>query len=84
MAVSDKLRLLLREKYGLVHVPNRHRMAEWVRRTRAGCKAGLPPEDAGVAAARALFPYEFRNHAVHTAAPAMELLELADSMEEST
>ena len=82
MALSDQLRLLLREKYGLVHVPNRHRMASWVERTRAGCAAGLAAEEAGLLAARALFPYELKERAVLSATPAARLLELAGDLKE--
>ncbi len=77
MALSDQIRLLLRDKYGLVHIPNRHKMEAWIDRTRGAVSGGVGPEEAGLRAARELFPYELKEHAVYTSHPVPELLEMA-------
>ena len=48
----------LKEKYGLVHLPSRHRLARWRDRFWELRAEGEPPESAGLRAARELFPYE--------------------------
>ena len=48
----------LKRKYGLVHVPNHHRLEAWLHRYRALLGEGEPPEIAGWRAAKELFPYE--------------------------
>ena len=50
----------LKRKYGLVHVPNRHRLERWLRRYEELRDEGEPPETAGIRAAREVFPYEAR------------------------
>ena len=80
MATSDRLRLLLRDKYGLVHVPNRHKLSQWVALTKNGMGEGLSDETAGLAAARELFPYELKEHAIYASTPAARLLELAEEL----
>lgn len=50
----------LKRKYGLVHVPSRHRQERWLTRYRELRKEGDPPETAGLRAAREVFPYEAR------------------------
>ena len=50
----------LKRKYGLVHVPNRHRLERWLRRYQELRGEGEPPETAGLRAAREVFPYEAR------------------------
>ncbi|MFP4301317.1 MAG: hypothetical protein ACOC47_03945 [Alkalispirochaetaceae bacterium] len=51
-------RMELKRKYGLVHVPNRHRLERWLRRYEELRDEGEPPETAGLRAAREVFPYE--------------------------
>lgn len=50
----------LKKKYGLVHVPNRHRLERWLLRYQELQDDGEPPETAGLRAAREVFPYETR------------------------
>jgi len=50
----------LKRKYGLVHVPNKHRQERWLQRYRALREEGEPPETAGLRAAKEVFPYEAR------------------------
>jgi len=58
--MDAQLPLALRKKYGLVHVPSRSRINRWCTGTRSGIESGLPPEAAGLQAAREVFPYEAR------------------------
>ncbi|MFO8063964.1 MAG: hypothetical protein ACQETQ_13295 [Spirochaetota bacterium] len=60
----EKVRLLLKSKYGLVHVPNVHKTRRWIEATRARIAAGEPSEQAGGSAAEEIFPYEFKPHRV--------------------
>jgi hypothetical protein len=76
--MSDRLKLLLREKYSLVHVPNRHKVARWVALTRSHMRTGQPAEQAGLLAARMTFPYEARDYALYSATSVDELLLHAD------
>jgi hypothetical protein len=73
----DRLKLLLHEKYGLVHIPNRHKTERWAELTRTGIREGTDAEQAGLAAARRLFPYELKEHAVYSSASVEELLRQA-------
>ena len=77
MGDSDQLRLLLREKYGLVHVPHFHKAGEWAGQTAAAIRDGVTPEEAGLTAARELFPYEMKEHNAHLGAAVSELVKLA-------
>ena len=54
------LPLMLRSKYGLVHVPSRLRVERWVQDTREAIRMGLPSERAGLQVVLAIFPYEAR------------------------
>lgn len=74
----DRLKLLLRDKYSLVHVPNRHKVTKWLALTRSHLKTGQAAEQAGLLAARMVFPYEVREHAIYASAPVEELLRHAD------
>ncbi len=58
--MSDAVRLLLKRKYGLVHVPNRHRADQWRTEVRRRIAAGEPAEEAGAAVAQRLFRYEYK------------------------
>ncbi len=77
MGDSDQLRLLLREKYGLVHVPHFHKAGEWAEQTAAAIRNGVTPEEAGLTAARELFPYEIKEYNAHLGAAVSELVKLA-------
>ncbi|TVQ99640.1 MAG: hypothetical protein EA403_12620 [Spirochaetaceae bacterium] len=61
--MNESMRLLLKKKYGLVHVPNQHKCAAWVDDVQQRIRSGEPAEAAGAAAARALFPYEYKPRA---------------------
>lgn len=64
----------LKTKYGLVHVPSAHKCRQWAREVRRSLAAGLPPEHAGLQAARTVFPYEAREHYPPDAASVEEIL----------
>ncbi|MFP4331116.1 MAG: hypothetical protein ACOC28_04495 [Alkalispirochaetaceae bacterium] len=70
----------LKRKYGLVHVPSHHRLEEWLRRYNLLREEGVPPESAGLRAAKELFPYECkeRNGADLPSAPEVAALLAAD------
>lgn len=76
--MTDRLKLLLREKYSLVHVPNRHKVRRWVALTRSHMRTGQPAEQAGLLAARMTFPYEARDYALYSTTPVDELLRHAE------
>jgi hypothetical protein len=77
--VYDSLKLLIKRKYSLVHVPNRHKVERWVEETRCHHAAGDSPERAGIRAARSIFPYEMKEHSVYAETPVAEILELASA-----
>ena len=56
----DDLRIGLKRKYRLVHVPNRHKATAWADAARRFQAEGSPPEEAGHRAALQVFPYEYR------------------------
>lgn len=56
--MDPRLPTALREKYRLVHVPGHRRCRDWLDATAARIGEGLPPEQAGLTAAQAVFPYE--------------------------
>ena len=78
MGDIDRIRLLLREKYSLVHVPHYHKAVEWAKRTEAAVRRGVTPEEAGLTAARELLPYEVKEHNVQLGVAVSELLKLAE------
>lgn len=73
----DSLKLILKRKYSLVHVPNRHKVERWIEETRRHHAAGDSPEHAGIRAARSVFPYEMKEHAVYSETSVGEILELS-------
>ena len=75
----ERVRLLLKSKYGLVHVPSVHKTRRWLGEARAKIAAGEPPEQAGIAAARSVFPYEFKPHNIHSGAAVEEIIEESSS-----
>lgn len=72
----ERARLLLKSKYGLVHVPSVHKTRRWIAEARRHIDGGEPSEQAGIAAARSVFPYEFKPYNIHSAAPVQEIIEL--------
>lgn len=69
-ATSDRLRTFLKRKYSLVHVPSRHKAARWTEEARLLVAGGMSPEAAGLQAARKVFPYECKEHALYAEGPA--------------
>lgn len=70
----ERVRLLLKAKYGLVHVPSVHKTRRWIEEARGHIDAGEPPEQAGIAAARSVFPYEYKPHNIHAAAAVEDII----------
>lgn len=52
--------LLLKQKYGLVHVPSRHKAEKWAGHVRKLIQQGYSEEQAGMEAARIVFTYEYK------------------------
>lgn len=75
MSGLDSAKLLLKSKYRLVHVPNRHKVERWATDTRAAIHDGLSAEHAGMQAARAAFSYEYRGADVSGGVPVERILE---------
>ncbi len=73
--MTDKVKLLLKQKYGLVHVPNHHKVKDWFAAQKREQADGASAEDAGIAAARAVFPYEYKEHAVYEGPRIEDILE---------
>jgi len=76
---NDALPMAIRRKYGLVHVPRLSRCERWVETCRAHLTEGIPPERAGLLAAREVFPYEAREIFAPDAGAVTELLNGAGS-----
>lgn len=74
MSSLDQAKLLLKDKYQLVHVPNRHKVLRWASEVRAAMRDGLHSEDAGKKAARVVFPYEYRGQSTLTGVPVERLV----------
>ncbi|MFP4067497.1 MAG: hypothetical protein ACLFM5_01875 [Spirochaetaceae bacterium] len=75
--MNDRVRLLIKSKYGLVHVPSAHKVQRWLEETRGRMAAGEPPEQAGRSGAECVFPYEFKPYNIHGAAPVKDILDAA-------
>jgi hypothetical protein len=71
----DELRIALKRKYRLVHVPSRHKATAWADAVREFGADGSPPEEAGHRAALKLFPYEYRPSGTEGPPRVRELLE---------
>jgi len=76
--VNEKMPVVLREKFGLVHVPSSGRCRRWAQRCRAQLTAGLPPERAGLIAAMEVFPYEAKEIVSGSAPDVASLLDMTD------
>ena len=70
--MNETTRLLLKRKYGLVHVPNRHRTQVWYGEVRQRIAAGEPAEVAGAAVAERLFRYEYKPTARYADGPSVD------------
>ncbi|HUX14408.1 MAG TPA: hypothetical protein VMW87_15375 [Spirochaetia bacterium] len=62
----DRAKLLLKDKYCLVHVPNRHKVIRWAELTRSHRKTGQSVEHAGLLAARTIFPHELKEYNIYS------------------
>jgi len=71
----DRAKLLLKDKFCLVHVPNRHKVVRWNELTRAHQKDGQSAEHAGLLAARAVFPYEIKEYNLYDGPAVQEILD---------
>jgi len=74
----DRMRLLLKKKYALVHVPSRHKAEAWLSLTRALQAAGSTPEQAGLRAAHQVFPYECKEYALYSGPTLEEIVASAE------
>lgn len=70
----------IKTKYGLVHVPSAHKCRSWAREVRRNRAGGLPPEHAGLQAARTVFPYEAREQFAPEAVSVEDILAGIDDM----
>jgi hypothetical protein len=59
------IRMLLKEKYSLVHLPSGHKIDEWHRCVLKLLTEGQTKERAGMIAAKKVFPYEYREYRVY-------------------
>lgn len=64
----QQIRLLLKEKYSLVHVPSEHKVRKWHDLVKRLIAEGQTREQAGMIAARKVFPYEYREYRVYDGA----------------
>ena len=69
-----EISVLLKEKYGLVHVPYDRKVRRWVELTKSHIRTGQSAEHAGLLAARLTFPYELREHNVYQSTPVRDLI----------
>ncbi len=77
--MKDEARLYLKNKYSLVHVPNPRKTRQWHDAYTAAVVAGESPEQAGIVAAREVFPYEFKERSVYSEIPISKILGFLDS-----
>ena len=72
----QQVRLLLKEKYSLVHVPAERKVKEWGDLAKQLISEGQMKEQAGIIAAKKVFPYEYREYGVYDGAGVDEILSL--------
>ena len=72
----QQVRLLLKEKYSLVHVPAERKVEAWRALVRQLIADGQMKEQAGMIAAKKVFPYEYREYRVYDGADVDEILSL--------
>ena len=66
--------ILLKEKYGLAHVPSRHKAGKWAHRVGILLEQGYSEEQAGMEAAKQVFSYEYKEVYVHSGAAVGDIL----------
>jgi len=52
--------ILLKKKYGLAHVPSRHKAEKWADRVHGLMGQGYSEEQAGMESAKQIFSYEYK------------------------
>ena len=72
----QQIRLLLKEKYSLVHVPAERKVNQWHELVTRLIAEGQAREQAGMMAAKSVFPYEYREYRVYEGADVDEILAL--------
>ena len=72
----QQIRLLLKEKYSLVHVPAERKVGQWHDLVKQLIAEGQTKEQAGMIAAKSVFPYEYREYRVYEGAGVDEILAL--------
>lgn len=65
--------ILLKEKYGLAHVPSRHKAEKWARRVDHLVQQGYSEEQAGMESAKLVFSYEYKEVYVPSGAAVGEI-----------
>ncbi len=70
----ENLKLKLKQKYSLVHVPAERKVKQWLDKVRSHVADGQPAEQAGLRAAKEVFPYEYKEHRVYEEVSVQELL----------
>jgi len=70
----QQVRLLLKEKYSLVHVPAERKVREWRDLVKQLISEGQMSEQAGIMAAKKVFPYEYREYRIFDGVSVNEIL----------
>lgn len=71
----ENVKLKLKQKYSLVHVPAERKVEQWFEKARSYIAEGQPAEQAGLRAAKEVFPYEYKEHRVYEEVTVKELFE---------
>ncbi|MCF7915450.1 MAG: hypothetical protein K9L66_09815 [Spirochaetaceae bacterium] len=66
--------ILLKEKYGLAHIPSRHKAEKWAHRVGVLLQQGYSEEQAGMEAAKQVFSYEYKEVYVRSGASVSDIL----------
>jgi hypothetical protein len=72
----QKIQLLLKEKYSLVHVPAERKVKQWHALVTQLLREGQTKEHAGMIAAKKVFPYEYREYRIYAGADMDTILAL--------
>ena len=72
----QQIRVLLKEKYQLVHVPAEQKVKQWHDLVMRLIAEGQPEEQAGMIAAKKVFPYEYRDYQGYGGAEVDKILSL--------
>jgi len=72
----QQIRLLLKEKYSLVHVPAERKVTQWHDMVNQLIAEGQAKEQAGMIAAKKVFPYEYREYRVYSGPKIDDILSL--------